>query len=93
MSQFAQPLERNPLLLKRVVLGIGQAVHDELDGPQLDPLPGTGRFDQFSGGRDRGTDMQTLHLGLVVGQRTVGNHLETIEAGAVVQLEERESTF
>ena len=59
VSQLAQPLKGDPLLLQWVVLGIGQTVDDEVDGPQLDPLAGTGRFDQFPGGRNRRTDMQT----------------------------------
>jgi len=91
VRDLAQVLEG--VLLGRHRIGI-RIIHpaDDLDalGLHLESLSAALRRDQRAERNDGATRRQVPHLGLIVDERLVGDHLDGVEAGAVVQVNERE---
>ncbi len=93
MGDLAQTLERDSLLLQRIGLGIGESVHLDRRRLQLHSLALAWGLGQDAGDRDRAPDGEADDVALVVGQLAVGDDLQPGEAGAVVQLDEREAAL
>ncbi|KKK62440.1 hypothetical protein LCGC14_3004300 [marine sediment metagenome] len=84
-------LERMSLLLQRIALDVGQAVDDYLLGLDLGRLPLAGRLFDQSDHADATAGRELFDFRLVVFQFGVGDDLDIVEAGAVVELDEAEA--
>ena len=91
VRHFAQVLERGLLRLNRIGVRVVDPA-DDLDrlGLQLDRLPLALARRQRTGRDDRAARRQLLDLALVVGQRGRRDDLDRVEAGAVVDVDERQ---
>jgi hypothetical protein len=94
VGHFAQVFERRALLLDWIPFRVVYPPDDVHGlGLELDGLSQPLALGQHAGHRNRAPGGQLLDLALVVGQRAGGDHLERIEARAVVHVDERNSGF
>ena len=88
MGPLAQLFERMPLLLQRILLRIGPAMHDDLAGMHFGGLLLAAGGLHFAAHGDAATGRELLHFGLVIRQIGVGDDLDVRQARTVVQLQE-----
>ena len=88
VGDLAETLEGDSLLLQWVALRVGKPDRLDLRGLDLHPLALARRFCQDTSDPSRASDGESEHVLFVVGQGAVGDDLDAIERGAVVQLDE-----
>ncbi len=93
MGPLAKLLERMPLLLQGIRLGVGPAVHNHFRRVNFRRLPAAARRLHFAAHRHAAARRELLHFALIVRQLRVGDDLNVGEARAVVELEKAEPTL
>jgi hypothetical protein len=89
VRDFPEELERVALFLQRVG-GVGLPEDLEFGGDDLPFLALALRLHELAAHLDGGAGVGPGDLGRVVGEGGIGDDLDALEAGAVVELEERE---
>ena len=93
MSPFAELLERMLFFLERIGFGIGPAMDFDAAGPQFGGLSFAARRRNRPVHGHAAAHAEPLHIGLVVRQTVVGDHLQVGEARSVVHFQEAEAAL